>query len=75
MEKATEKQKTAIKNLTAWLRCGIKTHHSVLSKQELAEIDKLSKKEAGAKIQSLIADVRYREDMQWEAPSIWDYAF
>lgn len=54
---ATEKQKTAIKNMVAYLKCGEKSDHGSINKKELNRIDKLTKFQAMKEIKTLIEEV------------------
>ena len=67
---ATEKQKTAIKNLRSYQECGVKTKHSSLSKREISRIEKLTKVQAMLEISQLIKDVEDRDNEMnsWEIP-------
>lgn len=64
---ATEKQKVAIKNMEAYLRCGDKSDHNGLSKRELNRIDKLTKLEATKEIKTLIQDVKDYDNAVFDA--------
>lgn len=64
---ATEKQKTAIKNMRSYLAGGPKTSHELLTKRELSRIEKLTKVQAMKEIGELIEDIKNREDYLQDA--------
>lgn len=59
---ATDKQKTAIKNMRSYLECGSKTNHKCLRKKELKRIEKLTKVSAMKEIGTLIQDVKHYDN-------------